>query len=121
MLIQNFSENEVMIRHETVIDSDNSFGLIRMEEINKGKELEDYTENNDELILFDKFIKDKLKNKELGVQIFEIVSKDKSLGSFFSNDAIWENRKNWDQWNNDYKDTHQICLYFYLPENNQKE
>lgn len=121
MLIQNFSENEVMIRHETVIDSDNSFDLIRMEEINKGKELEDYTENNDELILFDKFIKDKLKNKELGVQIFEIVSKDKSLGSFFSNDAIWENRKNWDQWNNDYKNTHQICLYFYLPENNQNE
>ena len=84
MLIQNLNDNEVMIRHETVIDSDNLFSVIRMETINDGKDIEDYTNNNDELILFDDFIKEKLKNKELGIQVFEIVNKQISIGSFFS-------------------------------------
>jgi len=121
MLIQNLNDNEVMIRHETVIDSDNLFSVIRMETINDGKDIEDYTNNNDELILFDDFIKEKLKNKELGIQVFEIVNKQISIGSFFSKDAIWENKENWNEWNENYKNTHQMCVYFYLPENNQNE
>ena len=107
MLIQNLNDKKVLIKHETVIDSENSFLL--------------YENTTEEQKLFDDFFKDILKNEEIAIQVFEIVDKTTNFGEYFCNNKIWENRENWDSWSKKFKESHEIFLYFYNPKDRKKE
>ena len=58
MHIQNLNNEQIIIRHNTIIDEDDLFSTIYLQQINPSLSPENYiVPDNDENLLFDKFIK----------------------------------------------------------------
>lgn len=106
MIIQNMSNGKLVIKHSTLIDPDNEFGLD--------------CNTPEELLLFDKFFKEKLEKNVIAVQVFEIVDRKTSLSDYFAEQSIWDNTPAWNEWFKDFKANHTLELYFYDPILRQK-
>ncbi len=69
MIIQNFNEHSLLIKHETFVNQD--FSLDPDDAVDKKEK---------ELFLFDDFFKNLIINNEIAVQVFEIVPKNIEIG-----------------------------------------
>lgn len=104
MIVQNINNNQVLIRHATLIDVDNNFQL--------------QSDLSLEAILFDDFFKSILRDKKIGVQIVECVDSSLSFKDYFCPFKIWKNTLEWIKWAENFKKSHCMSLYFYEPNNN---
>lgn len=110
MIIQNFNKNSLLIKHETVVNQD--FSLNPEDAVDKKEK---------ELFLFDNFFKNLIINNEIAVQVFEIVSKNIEMGSYFNDIKVWENPEIWNKWEQEFKTKHKMHLYFYDPYERKKD
>ncbi len=107
MLVQNLSNGIIFIKHETCVDPDNEFQL--------------YDDLSDELRAFDEFFKEALRNEVIAVQVFEFGNINTKFSEYFAPKKIWEDNEAWKTWFKNFKESHNLNLYFYNPKDRKKD
>mgnify|MGYP003589187174 CR=1 FL=1 len=116
MHIQNLNNDQIIIRHNTIIDEDDLFSTIYLQQINPFLSPENYiVPDNDENLLFDQFIKTALNNSTIGIQLFEIVNKNISFTDYFFDDSYFFSSDERVKMIEKFNLNHQILLYFFIP------
>ena len=116
MHIQNLNNEQIIIRHNTIIDEDDLFSTIYLQQINPSLSPENYiVPDNDENLLFDKFIKTALNNSTIGIQLFEIVNKNISFSDYFFDDSYFSSSDSRIKMIENFNLHHKILLYFFIP------
>lgn len=112
MLIESFNY-ELRVKHTTILDCDNLFPQIRIEKLVRENKVNDI--DNDIELLFDTFIKAKIRANEIAIQALENISKNTSLSSYFPNEEILIDFKARIRWENMFRSEHKMFLYFSFP------
>ena len=116
MHMQNLNNDQIIIRHNTIIDEDDLFSTIYLQQINPFLSPENYiVPDNDENLLFDQFIKTALNNSTIGIQLFEIVNKNISFTDYFFDDSYFFSSDERVKMIEKFNLNHQILLYFFIP------
>ena len=112
MLIESFNY-ELRVKHTTILDCDNLFPQIRIEKLVRENKVNDI--DNDIELLFDTFIKEKIKTKEIAIQALENITKNTSLSIYFPNEEIFYDYQARSRWEHIFKNEHKMFLYFSFP------
>lgn len=110
MLIESFNY-ELRVKHTTILDCDNLFPQIRIEKLVRENKVNDI--DNDIELLFDTFIKEKIKTKEIAIQALENISKNTSLSIYFPNEEIFYDYQARSRWEHIFK-INIKCFYIFL-------